>query len=110
MKKLGICPYCSNEGVDRDYSEHVEGVYDNAPYVVFNCSCESCNKNFSEYYSLDEVKEEDNDEERYHTTTISKPNKEILLKALNLLIDSEGDTKDYTELIKLLNNGVVTYN
>jgi transcriptional regulator NrdR family protein len=105
--ELGKCPYCKSESYDSVESEFV--TESTKPYVVVACSCNECKKTFTEYYGLDEVAFDVGDETEYASNTISDEEKQILLKALNLLINQEEDTKDYTNLINKLNGGIEKY-
>lgn len=109
--QLGKCPYCKGEDYESSYSEMVAD-YD-IPYVVFDCNCNKCDKIFTEYFSLDEVKfDSDNDDEEniYATSTLGKEEKETLTKALNLLVETEEDQKDYSQIFDKLKGELKAYN
>ena len=99
--ELGRCPYCLSENYSRDGLELVE---DN---VRTYCSCENCEKEFIEWFGLDEIYSKLQDEEFSYTTTLNRDEKEIILKAMNLLIEQENDTNDYSKIIKKLNDKAV---
>lgn len=100
--KLGVCPYCENEYYNRSVSEDVN-CYD-VPYTVIDCSCDKCSKCWTEYFTMDEVKFDLEDEEDIvYNNSLGKDDKEVLLKALNLLVDKEGDKTDYTRIFNILN-------
>ena len=100
--KFGKCPFCESREYSESISEFVN-CYGN-PYVIMDTYCNDCEKSFTTYYSQDEVKfDDENGEEQIYNNSLSKDDKEVLLKAINLLIDQEGDTNDYTRIIKVLN-------
>ena len=107
--KLSECPYCQGEDYESSYSEMVADY--KIPYVVFDCRCNECYKMFTEYFSLDEVKfDTDDEEDNYVTSTISEEEKGVLIKALNLLVEKEGDVNDYSTLFDKLKNEMKPYN
>jgi hypothetical protein len=107
--KLGDCPYCKGEDIQRDYSEYQREYHEIKPYVIFDCFCNECEMSFSEYFSVDETKLE-NEEEAYYTDVLSKDDKEVLIKALNLLVEEENDTNDYTKIFNILKDIPNKYN
>lgn len=98
MVKLGYCPYCNLD----NYSRDTEDYQDN--YVKMVCFCNDCKETFNEYFQLDEVTFNKNGEEFICSNTISNEEKEVLLRALKLLIEKDGG--DYKELIKILEGGL----
>lgn len=92
IKKLGRCPYCNGDNYTRDLSEIVND------YCVFDCWCNNCDERFTEYFVLDEVKYDKEDEEFFVCSTLGDNEKETLIKALNLLVESESDKNNYSEI------------
>lgn len=105
IKELGKCPHCDNEGYERHFSEVVMN------YCTFDCECHSCEERFSEYFSLDETTWDDEEEnEWFLTSTFGDDEKETLIRALNLLIEKEGDVKNYSEILGKLKGELKPYN
>lgn len=94
--KLGECPYCKSENyarVDINWSDDFCSAF---------CECNDCENSFKEYFALDEVKFDVDGEEFIWNNTLSKSEKETLLKAMQLLIEKENDTENYTRIIRVL--------
>lgn len=97
--KLGECPYCKSVEYERLDLEPQDDD------IIVKCFCK-CRKEFTEYFSIDEVKFDKEGEEFIFNNALCKDEKETLLKALNLLIESECDTTDYTRIINVLSGGL----
>ena len=107
--KLCECPYCKDKEFQETISEFVSE--SNSPYLVMDCYCNKCEKSFTQYYSADEIKFEDKDEEDISfSNTLSKEQKDILVRALNVLVEKEQDTEDYSEIYNILNGGLYQSN
>lgn len=98
---LGECPYCNSVNYTRVDNEWVDD------FVNVSCNCNDCNKDFTEYFQLDEVKFDCKEDDICLGNTLGYSEKEILLKAMNLLIETEGDTKDYTGILTILKGGLI---
>ena len=98
--KFGLCPHCHSENYNSYESERVNDY--EIPYLVYDCYCNDCKKTFTEYFSLDEVKFDDEETEVYATNTLSKGEKDILIAGLNLLVDFQQDEIDYSKIFKKL--------
>jgi transcriptional regulator NrdR family protein len=103
--KFGKCPHCNSTEYHEGVSAFVNG-YDH-PYVIMNAYCKDCGKEFTTYYSQDEVRFDNEDgEEEIYNNVLSKSDKETILRAMNLLIEREEDTEDYTRIINIMNGGL----
>ncbi len=103
--KLGQCPYCNTLNYSRGSLEIEED------FVFCDNNCDNCGEDFREYFGLDEVRFKEkistDEEVTYgdyiiYNNTLIKDEKETLLGAMNLLVDREGDTKDYTRIFNIL--------
>lgn len=47
--KLGECPFCNSTNYERGSLEPIDD------FIVTRCECQDCNKEFKEYFGLDEV-------------------------------------------------------
>lgn len=74
--ELGKCPFCKSVGYDESLSEIVND-YD-TPYCVMACYCSKCEKSFTEYFGIDEVKFDDNDSECIYSNSLSEEEKEVI--------------------------------
>ncbi len=106
-KKLGFCPYCESDNYSRENLQLEDD------FVRIQCNCNNCGEDFTEYFGLDEIffrKKISTEnklkygEEIYFTTQLSGNEREIIKKALNLLIEKENDTEDYTSIFNKLND------
>lgn len=98
--KLGKCPYCNSINYSREDTNLEED------FFRVRCSCNDCDKEFTEFFRLDEVKFDLDDDSVILNNVFSEKEKETLIKALNLLIEKEGDVKDYTRIFNILNGGL----
>ena len=55
--KLGECPYCQSINYSRQETEFTDD------WIKVPCECHDCNKEFVEYFGLDEVYSYGGDEE-----------------------------------------------
>lgn len=101
--KLGECPFCHSKGYDVVETNYYD---EGKPYVCAECMCNDCEEGFVEYYGLDEIKFEENGEEFIFNNCLSDRDKEVLLKAMELLIEKEQDTNDYSKIINILKGGL----
>lgn len=100
--ELSKCPYCQGDNYERNTDDYQED------YVIMACYCNECEKSFTEYFSLDEVKFDDpNNEEDdvFYTNNLSEQDKKTVIKAINLLIAKENDVNDYSRIINVMNGG-----
>lgn len=95
--ELGKCPYCNSI----DYSRYDTNLEED--FFTARCCCNNCDKEFKEYFGLDEVKFEMDDDTIILNNALIKHEKETLIKALNLLVEKEGDVEDYSRIFNVLN-------
>ena len=105
--KLGVCPYCQSDDFEECVSETINQGTEH--YIVMDCICNKCNNNFTNYYSQDEVRfEEDNGENISYSNTISKDEKEVILNwiegELEMGEKQFNICEDYIKIIKRLQN------
>lgn len=98
--ELGKCPYCNST----EYIRNTRGT--EGDYVSMDCFCSDCDRWFVEYFGLDEVKFDNDGEEFILNNALTEDEKETLIKSLNLLVETEGDIKDYTRIYNVLNGGL----
>lgn len=98
--ELGKCPHCNSI----NYSRYDTDL--NEDFFTARCECNDCGKEFKEYFGLDEVKFDKDGKEIILNKAFIKHERETLIEALNLLIDTEGDTKDYIRIFNILNGGL----
>lgn len=95
--KLGRCPHCNSTDYARGSSDFQEDD------VIVDCDCNNCGKKFREYFQIDEVLfHDEDDEEHIYNKSLGFHDKKTLLKAMDLLINFEGDTIDHTRIINIL--------
>ncbi len=93
---LGECPFCNSINYTRNVRDW------NEDFCSLECACNDCENYWTEYFQLEEVKFDKEGEEFIYNNCLSKEEKAILLKAINLLIETENDTKDYSRIINVL--------
>lgn len=102
--KLGECPKCKSGNYTRDISSCEDD------WIKQDCECQDCEEEFREYFQLDEVQFGEDEEEICYSNVLSNKQKKVLLQAMDLLISTEGDTKDHKEIIHILNGGLYKSN
>lgn len=108
--KLGVCPYCQSDDFEVCVSETINQGTER--YIVLDCSCNKCGNNFTNYYSQDEVRfEEDDGENISYSNTISKDEKELILGWIKGELEMEENQfsckehyEDYIKRVKRLQN------
>jgi len=78
MKKieLGKCPYCKSTDYYPTNDEWVIEMPNN--YIVYSCRCNACGEYFSEYYSQDEIKFDNDEEEFIYNNTLGQEDKDTI--------------------------------
>lgn len=112
--KLGYCPHCNSDNYDV-----VETNYYNEgkPYVCADCRCNNCPNIFTEYYGIDEVKFDKEDEEQIYTNSLSDEDKTFIADLLEIKKEelikiafksNQKKTKDKIErIIKIMRGGLI---
>lgn len=98
--ELGKCPFCNSINYNR-YDTNLE-----EDFFTAKCECNDCNKEFKEYFGIDEVTFDWYGESITLNNAFIKDERETLIKALNLLVEKEGDVKDYIRIFNILNGGL----
>ena len=95
--KLGKCPHYNSNDYSRDNLSPEDD------YIKCSCNCNNCNKSFNEFFGLDEVSFDILEEATYRTNKLTQCDKRVLLRALDLLVETENDTNDYSNIFNILN-------
>lgn len=101
--KLGECPFCHSV----DYTRSVNCFEED--FVRMDCSCDKCDKWFTEYYGLDEIKFDVNGEEFICNKSLSKDEKELIIKIINEWESDEYDNemcKKLERIKKVMSGGL----
>ena len=96
--KLSHCPFCDSTNYSRDSLEPMDD------FISCECECE-CGEWFKEYFGLDEVKFNTVKGEFVLNKALLKEDKEILIKAIDLLDDVDPESR--ARILKILNDELV---
>jgi len=104
--ELGKCPYCLSENYSR---EGIELVEDN---VRADCFCGDCEKDFTEWFGLDELRFKNEDSENVcFVNYLYNDEKEIIKKALEFWEQEEelrlSEREDCSRIKELMNGKCV---
>lgn len=101
--KLGQCPYCGSI----NYSRYDNSLNEDEFKVL--CECDDCEKHFTEYFDLCDIETSDSPEGDIicYSSRFSHDEKQALLCAMGLLIDMDGDCKNYSDIIAKLEGKLV---
>ena len=70
--KLGFCPFCGTDNYERNSTKLEEN------FFTAKCYCLDCDKEFTEYFGLDEVKFTEDGETQWYNNTLEQEEKDML--------------------------------
>ncbi len=96
--KLGECPFCNTD----DYSRHTQDWVDD--FCCVKCTCNECNRDFTEYFGLDEVKFDKEDENFIYNNSLYGDEKEIIKEWAEEQLEFGSPTEEYkNKLLRIFN-------
>ncbi len=100
--ELGKCPYCNSN----NYSREINSLED---FTRADCFCDNCKENFTEYFGLDEIQFEENDEIFTYNNVLSFDEKNIIKEWAEEQIEMDIDEDYQIKLKRIINimNGEV---